>query len=114
VWLAGLAALQLLLEPAGTLDFLRVTNLEQVGEVRNFSPYVISPLLWAALAVAGAIVALRLARTRWGWAAAVALGVLTPPRLLLYMLMALLACLAGPRAVPVGERPSDGRLDSAR
>src|SRR5688500_7522260 len=48
-WLAALAVLQLLLEPAGTLAFPAVFNLGQVGEVRNWSPYVVSPILWAVL-----------------------------------------------------------------
>jgi hypothetical protein len=95
-WVVGLGIVQLVLEPAGTLAFPAVFTLAQVGEVRNFSPYVISPILWAALVAAGAIVALRLAPTRWGWAAAVALAVLATPRLLLYQLMTLLAGLREP------------------
>ena len=92
-WTVGLGLLQLVLEPSNTLAFLRLTNLAQVGEVHNFSPYALSPLLWAALVVVGVAVTLRLARTRWGWSAAVALSVLATPRLLTYMLMTLLACL---------------------
>ena len=86
------------------MAFLRLTNLGQVGAVHNFSPYALSPLLWAALAVVGVAVTLRLGRTRWGWSAAVALSVLANPRLLTYMLMTLLACLRRPdEALP--DRP---------
>jgi hypothetical protein len=90
---AGLVLLQLALEPQATVDFLGTLTLQQVGEVRNLSPYAISPLLWAALVVVGVLLALRLAPRRWGWAAAVALSVLATPRLLVYMLMTLLAAL---------------------
>ena len=53
-------------------------------------------MLWAGLVVAGSIVAWRLAPTRWGWAAAVALSVLATPRLILYQLMTLVAALRAP------------------
>jgi hypothetical protein len=99
-WGAGLAVLQLVLEPRGSLAFPLVFNLEQVGEVRNFSPYVISPALWLALVVSGTIVALRLAPTRYGWMAAVALSVLATPRLLTYQLMSLIAGLREPDPAP--------------
>ena len=102
-WTAGLALLQLVLEPQATLDFLATLTLEQVGDVRNISPYAVSPLLWAVLVVAGIVLALRLAPTRWGWAAAVALSVLATPRLLVYMLMTLLATLRAPTEAP-GQR----------
>jgi hypothetical protein len=92
-WLVALGGLQLILEPAATLDYVRSLGLGWVGDVRNLSPYAISPLLWAALVVAGLLATLRLAPTRWGWAAAVALSVLATPRLLSYTLMTLLAAL---------------------
>lgn len=97
-WVVALGVLQLILAPSDTLAFPGVFNLGQVGEVRNFSPYVVSPALWAALVAAGVVVALRLAPTRWGWAAAVALAVLATPRLILYQLMTLLASLRDPSA----------------
>jgi hypothetical protein len=106
-WLAALAVLQLLLEPAGTLAFPAVFNLGQVGEVRNWSPYVVSPILWAALVAGGLLVALRLAPTRWGWAAAIALSVLATPRLILYQLMTLLAGLREPATA--SRRPDQVR-----
>lgn len=100
IWAGGLAMLQLALEPRGSLAFPSVFNLEQVGEVRNFSPYVVSPALWLALVVAGSVLAIRLAPTRYGWMAAVALSVLATPRLLTYQLMSLLAGLREPDPAP--------------
>jgi hypothetical protein len=95
-WAAALTLIQLVLEPSATLAFPSVFNLGQVGEVRNVSPYAISPYLWAGLLLAGAVVAARLAPTRWGWPAAVALAVFATPRLLLYQLMTLIAGLRAP------------------
>jgi hypothetical protein len=95
-WGVGLLMVQFLLEPTGTRIYLGFPNLDQVGQVNNISPYAISPLLWAALVVASGVVAIRLAPTRWGWAAAVALSVLATPRLLSYQLMTLLAALKSP------------------
>lgn len=110
-WLVALGVIQLVLEPRGTLDFVRALGLEWVGQVRNISPYAVSPALWAVLFVAGVVVALRLAPTRWGWAAAVALATLTPPRLLSYMLMGLLAGLRPDRGAgaPAAGRSGDSR-----
>jgi hypothetical protein len=102
-WTVGLVALQVVLEPAGSLAFLGITNLDQVGQIDNLSPYGISPLLWAGLAVVGAVTTLVLARSRFGWAAAVAYSVLVTPRLLFYLLMALLACT---RRNPVEASPA--------
>jgi hypothetical protein len=92
-WSVGLGLAQLILEPANTMDFLRLTNLGQVGSVQNFSPYAMSVLLWAILVVVGVGITLRFARLRCGWGTAVAMSVLATPRLLTYMLMTLLACL---------------------
>ena len=96
VWMVVFGAVQLVLAPADTIAFPSVFTLGQVGDVRNWSPYAISPLLWAGLVVAGTVVALRLASSRWGWAAAIALAVLATPRLLLYQLMTLLAAVRDP------------------
>lgn len=92
-WCGALLVFQFVLEPQATTDFFETLSLSQVGEVRNLSPYVISPALWLALVVLGGLLALRLAPTRFGWMAAVALSVLTPPRFLSYMFMTLLAGL---------------------
>jgi hypothetical protein len=94
--LAGLALLQLVLAPQASLDYLTAITLKQVGAVRNFSPYAVSPLLWGALFLVGVGVVLRLARTRWGWAAAVIFSVVATPRLLVYMFITFLAALTGP------------------
>jgi len=95
-WAAGLALLQLVLAPQATIDFLTSLTLNEVGAVRNFSPYAVSPLLWGVLLLAGVGVVLRLAPTRWGWAAAVILSVVATPRLLVYMFMTFVAVLAAP------------------
>jgi hypothetical protein len=87
----GLVIAQVVLEPRGSLAYLGVLNLGQVGQIDNLSPYGISPLLWAGLAIAGGAATIWLARTSYGWATAVAYSVLVTPRLLFYLLMALLA-----------------------
>jgi Glycosyltransferase family 87 len=101
-WTIGLGVLQLVLEPANTLAFLGLTNLGQVGAVHNFSAFVLSPILWAALVVIGIAITVRLGRTGWGWSAVVALSVFATPRLLTYMLMTLLACLRRPDGIDGG------------
>jgi hypothetical protein len=95
-WSAGFMALQLVLAPRASLDFLGTLGAGQIGHVNNFSPWVISPWLWGVLFVVGVGATLALARTRWGWAAAVVLGTLAPPRLLTYMLSSLIAALGQP------------------
>ena len=111
-WIAGLALLQLVLEPRGTIAYLSFPSLGQVGEVSNLSPYGISPLLWLVLVAAGTVLALRLAGTRYGWAAAVALAVLATPRLLAYQLSTLLAALAGPDRAPATAARSEAASGS--
>ncbi|HSW42543.1 MAG TPA: glycosyltransferase 87 family protein [Patescibacteria group bacterium] len=118
-WTAALGLVQLVLEPQATRDFLQAVRPQWVGEVRNLSPYAISPVLWAVLLGGGVFLAWRLAPTRWGWAAAVALSVLATPRLLLYVFMTLLAALRQPAgaaaATSDARAPADAlRLDSAR
>ena len=96
-WVAVFGVVQLVLEPAGTLAFPSSLGLEQVGNVENRSLYAYSPIAWAVAVVAGTVVAWRLAPTRYGWAAAVALAVLATPRLLIYQLSTLVAALREPR-----------------
>ena len=108
-WMGGLAVAQVVLEPNGSRAFPDVASLSQVGEVTNWSPYAASPLLWAGLVAAGALLTLALARTRAGWASAVALATLATPRLLTYMLMSLVACLAPEPAAGDGRRDGRGR-----
>ena len=98
--LAALGLLQLVLAPQATMDYVTAITLKQVGAVTNLSPYVVSPLLWGALVIAGVGVVLRLAPTQWGWPAAVILSVVATPRLLVYMFMTFLAVLTP----PVGRR----------
>jgi hypothetical protein len=109
MFLWGLA--QLVLEPGGTFEFLGGgVGLGQLGAVRNISPFAFgSPIVWVALVILGALLTLRLAKTRWGWAAAIALGTLSPPRLLVYMLTGLLAALREPRGpgAPDPDAPVD-------
>jgi hypothetical protein len=117
-WMVGIVLLQLVLAPQATLDFLGILTLRQVGEVRNISPYALSPIAWAVLVVGGVLLTLRVAPTRVGWAAAVALSVLATPRLLVYMLMTLLATLRAPRStsprLPRLEPPAWLRLPGPR
>lgn len=105
-WTAGLVVLQLVLEPANTLAFPATLGLvsSQIATVGadTLSPYVISPIVWAVLLILGLAVTIRLGRTRWGWASAVALAVLASPHLLAYMLMSLLACLRRTNDAPGG------------
>lgn len=111
VWMALLALAQLLLERGGSLAFFQNVGFGQLGEVRNISPYVQSPVLWISLLLVGALVTLALARTRWGWAAAVTLATLAPPRLLVYMLTGLLAAIRQPKIA--GEPDPDDLSDPA-
>ena len=94
-WTIGLALVQFVLEPANTIAFLSFSSLEQVGDVVNLSPFEVSPVLWLAMVVALVLFAWRLAPTRWGWAAAIALSVFVTPRLLAYQLSTLLAAFGG-------------------
>ena len=96
-WGLGLLAFSFVLEPAGTIAYMTFPDLGQVGEVRNLSPYAFSPWLWLGLVGALVIAAVRLAPTRWGWPAAVALSVLASPRLLMYMFSTLASGKGGPR-----------------
>ena len=97
-------AVQFLLEPQATIDFVRQFGLGQVGEVENRSIYALSPVLWAMAVVAGVVVAWRLGPTRWGWPVAVALSVFATPRLLIYMLSTLVAVIREPDAPKREER----------
>jgi hypothetical protein len=97
IWMVLLALAQVVIETRGTFAFFGSVGVEQLGEVRNWSPFVQSPVLWGALVVAGCLVVLALARTRWGWPAAVTLVTLSPPRLLVYMFMGLIAGIRQPR-----------------
>ena len=101
---------QLLIAGSDTLNFFRAVSWEQIGQVRNISPYAQSPELWIALVLLAALVTLGLARTRWGWAAAVTFATLAPPRLLIYMLTGLLAAVRQPKLA--GEPDPDDPIDA--
>jgi hypothetical protein len=108
-WVAVIGVVQLVLEPAGTLAFPSTLGLEQVGNVENRSLYAYSPIAWAVAVVAGTVVAWRLAPTRYGWAAAVALSVLATPRLLIYQLSTLVAALREPRGTATASVATNDR-----
>ena len=106
-WSAALVALQVVLEPRDTLDYLRIANLSQVGDIVNLSPYGISPVLWAALAAAGAALVIATARRPAGWFVAVAYSTLVSPRLIAYLLVALLGGLGRPATSRTGPDVPD-------
>jgi hypothetical protein len=97
-WLAAIALVCFILEPAGSIAFLTFTDLGQVGEVRNLSPYAVSPVLWVGLVAGLVSLAWRASSSRFGWAAAVTLAVLASPRLLMYQFSTFQAA---------GRRPDD-------
>ena len=103
---------QIVLEPRGSFAFLKTLDDAQLGQVRNLSPYVQSPALWFGLLLLGSLVTLALARTRWGWAAAVTLATISPPRLLVYMLTGLLAAVRAPKVA--GVKGPDDEDDAER
>jgi glycosyl transferase family 87 len=92
-WTAGLGLLSLLMEPRGTIAFLGFTDLAQVGDVQNLSPYATSPILWVASTAILLALALRFAPTRAGWALAICLAVFASPRLLMYQVSTLQAAV---------------------
>jgi hypothetical protein len=93
------------------MAFFNSVGFAQLGEVRNISPFVISPLAWIGLVMLGGLVVLLAARTRWGWPLAVTLATLAPPRLLVYMLTSLIAGIREPR--PAGVPDPDEVTDVA-
>lgn len=111
IWIVLFALVQVLIDFENTVAYFQNVGLDQIGAVRNISPYAQSEVLWIALVLAGALLALALARTRWGWPAAVALATFSPPRLLVYMLTGLLAAVREPRLA--GERDPDDLSDPA-
>ncbi|HXI45900.1 MAG TPA: hypothetical protein VNH13_06325 [Candidatus Acidoferrales bacterium] len=96
-WMILLGGAQWILDGTASTAFLRTLAPGDYGDIRSLSPYAISPAAWAVLVGAGVFATLLLARTRWGWTAAVALSTLAPPRLLGYALMTLAAIVRTPR-----------------
>ena len=111
MWSALLVLAQVLVEPGGTFAYFQQVGFEQVGagtELRNFSPFVLSPVIWASLLAVGALATLALARTKWGWAVAVTFATLAPPRLLVYMLASIVAAVRQPR---LAHEPDPDAMD---
>ncbi len=103
-WTAALVGVQFVLEPQATIDYVHSLGLGWVGEIRNISPYAISPLLWLVLLAVGMVIALRLAPTRS--AGRLPSRFRRSPRraCLSYMLMGLLAALRADRLVATQPR----------
>jgi hypothetical protein len=95
-WVIAIGVVQLILEPRATIAYLRLEWVGPAFGVRNFSPYVIHPLLWVALVLLLVGAALWQARRPAGWPLAVLLAVFAYPRLLVYQLLSLLAAFGGP------------------
>jgi hypothetical protein len=96
-WVVGLFALQLVIEPQATMDFLRLTWLHPAFDVRNISPFALHPILWLVMVGGLGLALVRWRDTRLAWPLAVAIAVLSYPRLLVYQLMSLLGAFGGPR-----------------
>jgi hypothetical protein len=114
VWSALLIAVQVVIDANDTVAFVKSVGLGQTGDpgvLRNFSIYTVSPIAWVGLLFAGCLAILAAARTRWGWAVAVTVATLAPPRLLTYMLSSLLAAVRRPRNA--GEPDEDEMADAA-
>lgn len=110
MWAGLLVLAQALAEPGGSFAYFQRVGFEQIGEgtIRNFSPFVLSPVIWASLLAVGAIATLALARTKWGWAVAVTFATLAPPRLLVYMLTSIVAAVRQPR---LAHEPDPDQMD---
>lgn len=101
VILFGLA--QAVLELNGSLAFVRTLGADQVGTLLRGSPFALAPLTWALLVGLGIIATLVLARSRWGWIAAVVLSSLAALPLLPYRLYGLLAAVREPEIAGMEE-----------
>jgi hypothetical protein len=116
VWGGLIVAAQLIVDANDTFAYFRTIGFDQVAEgsgLRNISPWTwFGQIGWLALLLAGCVAVLAAARTRWGWAAAVTVATLAPPRLLVYMLSSLLAGVRIPRVA--GQPDPDDRTDPAR
>jgi hypothetical protein len=111
IWMLLLGVAQFLLDPHGTTSYFTAVGANQIGDKRSISPYALSPALWGALVIGGALWVVSAARLRSGWAAAVIYATLASPLLLVYTLMGLLAGLRQPRQA--GDPDSNPHLDVA-
>jgi hypothetical protein len=112
VWSVLFIAVQVVVDGPDSIAFFRNVGFEQLGEVRNISPFaVVSPIAWLGLLLVGCIAIFVTARSRWGWVVAVTVATLAPPRLLVYMLTSLLAAVRRPKAA--GEPDPDDLSDPA-
>jgi hypothetical protein len=111
VWSVLFIAIQVVVDGPNSFAFFRNVGFEQLGEVRNISPFIASPIAWLGLLLVGCVAILVAARSRWGWAVAVTVATLAPPRLLVYMLTSLLAAVRRPKAA--GEPDPDDLSDPA-
>ncbi len=116
-WVVILLIVQLVLAPAAMISYLRLDWIRPALNVRNWSPFAVSPELWTVFALVLAALAYRASRGRWGWPLAVALAVLAYPRLLVYQLWGLMGAFGEPPATPSASRdgrsrarPDDGRM----
>jgi hypothetical protein len=114
VWSVLFIAVQVVVDGPDSFAFFRNVGFGQLGEegvLRNISPFTLSPIAWLVLLIVGCIAILAAARSRWGWAVAVSVATLAPPRLLVYMLTGLLAAVRRPKAA--GEPDPDDLSDPA-
>jgi hypothetical protein len=106
--MVALIAFQFVLQPADTIAYVSFLRTDLVANVQNLSLYAISPALFGVSVVVMALVALRLANTRWGWPAAVVLTVFATPRLLSYQMSTLLAAFRPPDPPREEDQPAAG------
>lgn len=99
-WTVVLLVLQFVLAPNALIDFGKTLTLEQVGMNEGLSPYLWSRPLWLGLVLFFLVVTPLVARTRFGWAAAVAYSSVIYPRLFGYHLLSLAAALRRPDEAP--------------
>ena len=102
-WTVAFVVLQFVLAPGAMIDYGQTLTLSQVGDAGNLSPYQWSRPLWLFLVIGLAFVTVLVARTRFGWAVAVAYSSLVYPRLFGYHLLSLGAALKSPDDQPARE-----------
>jgi hypothetical protein len=96
-WSVAFLAVQLLLAPQATFDYLGLEWLHTATGVESMSPWGIHPLLYVAVLVVVLGGLIRYRRTAATWPLTIAFVVLAYPRLLLYQLTTLMAAFGEPR-----------------